>query len=61
MTLEVITLIKKIAELTKDDPLQAVFTNGRDYWIVLNNNPCMVTPCNDSLYIPGLTKEDLIF
>jgi len=56
---ELYPLIQKIIELTKDDPTRVTFTNGYDFWIIINNHPCMVAPDMDSLYIPGLTERDL--
>ena len=59
MTPEVITLIRKIQELTLDDPTKAVFTNGRNYWIIINNHPCIAEATNDAIYLPELTEKDL--
>ena len=58
---EILELVKKIAELTEDDPFKAVFTNNHDFWVIINGYPCMVAPTNDSIYIENLQKEDLIF
>ena len=59
MTSEVITLIRKIAELTKDDPTAVTYTNGKLYWIIINNHPCIAEATNDAIYLLELTEKDL--